>query len=136
VTEFNKLYQRERTKLDAILNRDRLVEIESPNRVPDRSQEKTLKSQGPEVQSSNELKGFKMMVTTIQPTNIYKNLLAQCCDKTLDRDTCNFLNAYFTVDKHKLFDCRSTVSIKLGAQKDILRRASQVQKMGQQIRYL
>jgi hypothetical protein len=65
VTEFNKLYQRERTKLDAILNLDRLVEIESPNRVRDRSLEKSLKSQGQELKSSNELKGFKMMVTTI-----------------------------------------------------------------------
>ena len=65
MTEFNKLYQRERTKLDAILNLDRLVEIESPNRVRDRSLEKSLKSQGQELKSSNELKGFKMMVTTI-----------------------------------------------------------------------
>ena len=65
MTEFNKLYQRERTKLDAILNMDRLVEIESPNRVRDRSLEKSLKSQGQELKSSNELKGFKMMVTTI-----------------------------------------------------------------------
>ena len=77
-----------------------------------------------------------MMVTTIQPTNIYKKLLANCCDKNLDRDTCNFLNAYYTVDKHKLFDCKSVASIKLQAQVDIARRNEILEKMKQQIVYI
>ena len=76
-----------------------------------------------------------MMVTTIQPTNVYKKLLANCCDKNLDLETCNFLNAFYTVDKHKLFDCRAAVSIKLQAQVDIARRNELIQKMKQQVIY-
>jgi len=31
----------------------------------------------------------------------------------LERNTCNFLNAYYVVKKHSLFECKTGISIKL-----------------------
>lgn len=39
------------------------------------------------------------------------------------------INAYFTVEKHKLFDCKSAVSIKLLAQVDNAKRNALILKM-------
>ena len=71
-----------------------------------------------ELEKVEEKPTFKglFMITTIQPSNIYKKILAQCAYKTLDRSTCHFLNAYNTVEKNNLFDCKSTLSIKLLSQ--------------------
>jgi|APSaa5957512535_1039671.scaffolds.fasta_scaffold32468_2 hypothetical protein len=52
-------------------------------------------------------------VIAIQPQNIYKKILNQCNDKILERDTCNFLNAYYVVQKHSLFECKTSITIKL-----------------------
>ena len=86
VTDFQKSYQRERCKQEAILHNERYVDLNSPLRPRERSPEKTNQNSSPKVQQEkNELKGFKIMVTRIQPTNIYKRLQANCSEKILDR---------------------------------------------------
>jgi predicted transcriptional regulator len=72
------------------------------------------------VNSEQPMRGF-FTIMCIQPTNIYKKIMAQSSDKTLDRQTCHMLNAYFSVKNHKLFDCKTSISIKVLPQQDLIK---------------
>ena len=65
-------------------------------------------------------------VTAIQPQNIYRKILSQCNDKTLDRNTCNILNAYYVVKKHGLFDCKTGITIRLQPQLKIQKKSQDI----------
>ena len=90
---------------------------------------------GSKTEDKPTFKGL-FMITTIQPSNIYKKILAQCAYKTLDRSTCHFLNAFNTVEKHNLFDCKSTLSIKLLSQMAVEGRVQSTQNLAYKNKFI
>jgi hypothetical protein len=47
--------------------------------------------------------------------------MTQCADKSLDRESCNMLNAFYTVKSNKLFDCYTATSIELMVNQSIIK---------------
>jgi hypothetical protein len=54
-----------------------------------------------------------MTITTISPKNHFKKILASTKDIILDKTNCDWLGAYYTVKKYKLFSLKPAISIKL-----------------------
>ena len=54
-----------------------------------------------------------MTFTAVVPQNQYKKVVALSKDKELDGNTCSWQRAYQNVKKYKLFQLRSTCSIRL-----------------------
>ncbi len=119
VNEFTAWDQRDRIKMNQVLrgyNLSRQARSQSLNLSCLSPLEEVQEAEQPassyvvENHQRNSASGV-FTVTTIQPTNIYKKILAQCKDKSLDREACHFLSAFYLVDKYKLFDCKPVQSI-------------------------
>ena len=53
-----------------------------------------------------------MTITTISPKNHFKKILATTKDKVLDQTSCNWLQAFYQIKKHKLFYLKTASSLK------------------------
>ena len=110
VTEFAKAYNQDNIKLNRSLMGNGIQGQCQEEHDHDDEDHECQNDRQPEPQKKG---GFQFTITTIQPTNIYKRILAQCCDKDLDRNNCNLLNSFYTIDKHHLFDSKTMLSIRL-----------------------